>query len=180
MAFNFSKWTEEQIHSFIFTLEDALQLSYASVHAKKWWTAFKTENSQKPALVATLAMEIAQRQKTINDFFLCYVESLSDNIQANLHLSDYISLLKEDERKQHKDMSYCWHLIINLGREALGSKELKDFLENDPDKHPDADLWRAQFLDQLKNSSLSTDKLKDVAQILHRASKYIRRPKDLH
>jgi hypothetical protein len=180
MALNFSKWTEEQILNFIFTLEDALQLSNASAHAQKWWTSFKTENSKKPALVATLAMEIAQRQKTINDFFLCYVESLSDNIQANLYLSDYLSLLKEDERKQHKDMSYCWHLIINLAREALGSKQLKDFLENDPDKHPDVDLWKNQFADHLKNCNLSTDKLKDVAQILHRASRYFRRPKDLH
>ena len=52
------------------------------------------------ALVLRLAEELAVRKATITEFFLAYVYSNTDNIQANLHYLDYTRLKKEEEKKK--------------------------------------------------------------------------------
>ncbi|NDC39438.1 MAG: hypothetical protein EBZ48_15605, partial [Proteobacteria bacterium] len=44
----------------------------------------------------------ANRKATITEFFLAYVYSNTDNIQANLHYLDYTRLKKEEERKKRE------------------------------------------------------------------------------
>ena len=65
--------------------------------ARKWWETFETENKHRPALIFRLAEELRNRQATITEFFLAYVYSNTDNIQANLHYLDY-KRLKEGEK----------------------------------------------------------------------------------
>ena len=61
----------------------------ATETARKWWTMFEGENSERPELVKKLADQLKKRGASISDFFLAYVFSNSDNIQANLHYIDF-------------------------------------------------------------------------------------------
>ena len=63
--------------------------------AKKWWEAFEEENKTRIALVLKVAQEIASRNATITDFFLAYVYSNTDNIQATLAYLDYTLHMKQ-------------------------------------------------------------------------------------
>jgi hypothetical protein len=67
------------------------EIGYADLKgsAKKWWDAFESENKGRGSLVLSLAQRLADRKATITEFFLAYVYSDSDNIQANLHYLDY-------------------------------------------------------------------------------------------
>jgi hypothetical protein len=51
-------------------------------------------------LVLRLAEELQVRKATITEFFLAYVYSNTDNIQANLSYLDYTRLKKEEEKKK--------------------------------------------------------------------------------
>jgi hypothetical protein len=51
-------------------------------------------------LVLRLAEELQVRNATITEFFLAYVYSNTDNIQANLSYLDYTRLKKEEEKKK--------------------------------------------------------------------------------
>ncbi len=62
--------------------------------ARKWWEAFEEENKTRIALVLKVAQEIAKRGASITDFFLAYVYSNTDNIQATLAYLDYTMHLK--------------------------------------------------------------------------------------
>jgi hypothetical protein len=68
--------------------------------ARKWWSAFEEENKTRLALVVRLAEELQVRRATITEFFLSYVYSNTDNIQANLSYLDYTRLKKEEESKK--------------------------------------------------------------------------------
>ena len=63
--------------------------------AKKWWEAFEEENKTRIALVLKVAQEIATRKASITDFFLAYVYSNTDNIQATLAYLDYTLHMKQ-------------------------------------------------------------------------------------
>ena len=65
--------------------------------ARKWWDAFEDENRERIALVLKVAQEIAQRGATITDFFLAYVYSNTDNIQATLAYLDYTIHMRQNE-----------------------------------------------------------------------------------
>ncbi|MEI7929514.1 MAG: hypothetical protein WCH40_13270, partial [Verrucomicrobiales bacterium] len=67
--------------------------------ARKWWLAFEEENVTRLPLVLRLAEELKSRKATITEFFLSCIYSKSDNMQANLHYLDYITLKREEERK---------------------------------------------------------------------------------
>lgn len=79
---------------------DKLDWSNTSGSARKWWEAFEAENKERLALVLRLCEELAQREATITEFFLAYVYSNTDNIQANLHYLDYVRLKKREEAKR--------------------------------------------------------------------------------
>ena len=63
--------------------------------ARKWWDAFEDENKTRIALVLKVAQEIAGRKASITDFFLAYVYSNTDNIQATLAYLDYTLHMKQ-------------------------------------------------------------------------------------
>jgi type IV secretory pathway TraG/TraD family ATPase VirD4 len=87
--------TEEQIRS---ALEEVKikQLDWENTtgDAKTWWDAFEEENKERLALVLKVCQEISSRGATITDFFLAYVYSNTDNIQATLSYLDYTMQVK--------------------------------------------------------------------------------------
>jgi hypothetical protein len=52
-----------------------------------------------------LAQELKLRQSSITEFFLAYVYSNTDNIQANLHYLDYLRLKKQGTGEKPPDDS---------------------------------------------------------------------------
>jgi hypothetical protein len=69
--------------------------------ARKWWEAFETENLNSMRLVVRVAEEIAVRSATITEFFLAYIYSNTNNLQANIYYLDYTRLKKaEIDRKK--------------------------------------------------------------------------------
>ena len=97
---NTSGWTEDQIRDKLEEVKKKLDWDNTTGSARKWWEAFENENKHRVALVLRLAEELANRNATITEFFLAYVYSNTDNIQANLHYLDYTRLKKEEERKK--------------------------------------------------------------------------------
>lgn len=97
---NTKGWTDEQILAKLVETRKKLDWDNTTGSARKWWEAFENENKHRNALVLRLAEELATRNATITEFFLAYVYSNTDNIQANLSYLDYTRLKKEEERKK--------------------------------------------------------------------------------
>ena len=95
-------WTDEQVRTKLEEVKKTLDWDNTTGSARKWWEAFESENKHRLALVLRLAEELANRKATITEFFLAYVYSNTDNIQANLHYLDYTRLKKEEERKKRE------------------------------------------------------------------------------
>ena len=99
---NTKGWPAERIAARLEAVKAALGWAGTTGSARKWWDAFEHENSHRLGLVLRLAEELAIRKASFAEFFLAYVYSNTDNIQANLCYLDYTRLKKEDER-QKKD-----------------------------------------------------------------------------
>jgi type IV secretory pathway TraG/TraD family ATPase VirD4 len=97
---NTSGWSEDQINKKLAEVKGKLDWENTTGSARKWWEAFENENKTRTALVLRLAEELAYRKATITEFFLAYVYSNTDNIQANLSYLDYTRLKKEEEKKK--------------------------------------------------------------------------------
>ncbi|MBZ0151023.1 MAG: AAA family ATPase [Planctomycetes bacterium] len=98
------RWSPQQCRAEIDRLKRAeLDWDNTTGSARKWWEAFEVENKERLPLVLRLCMELVQRKATITMFFLAYVYSSTDNIQANLHYLDYMRLKKQEEEKKRKD-----------------------------------------------------------------------------
>ena len=97
---NTKGWSEEKIREKLEEVKKALDWDNTTGSARKWWEAFEKENKHRIALVLRLAEELKNRKATITEFFLAYVYSNTDNIQANLCYLDYTRLKKEEERKK--------------------------------------------------------------------------------
>lgn len=95
-----SNMEPDDIRELIELRREKLDWKNTTGSARKWWEAFETENDKKPRLVLRLIDELLTRKATITEFFLAYVYSNSDNIQANLFYLDYTRLKKEEERKR--------------------------------------------------------------------------------
>ena len=99
---NTRAWTPEQIKTKLTDVRRQLDWDNTTGSAHKWWLAFEEENKNRLSLVLRLAEELLIRHATITEFFLAYVYSNTDNIQANLHYLDYTRLKKEEERKKRE------------------------------------------------------------------------------
>ena len=99
------EWTEDQFRKEIEVLRDKLDWKKTTGSARKWWLSFESENKCKLPVVHLLCKELFKRKASITEFFLAYVYSNTDNIQANLHYLDYTRLKKEEERGKRKDSS---------------------------------------------------------------------------
>ena len=97
---NTKGWTDEQIAQKLEEVKKTLDWDNTTGSARKWWEAFESENKTRTALVLRLAEELQTRKATITEFFLAYVYSNTDNIQANLSYLDYTRLKKEEEKKK--------------------------------------------------------------------------------
>lgn len=87
---------ESQIRKLISKVRNKIGADEATGSARKWWEAFEAENDHRPALILRLCEELAVRRATVSEFFLSYVYSNTDNIQANLHYLDYQRLKKQE------------------------------------------------------------------------------------
>jgi len=97
---NTQGWTQEQVVAKLEEVKKTLDWDNTTGSARKWWEAFESENKTRTALVLRLAEELGSRKATITEFFLAYVYSNTDNIQANLCYLDYTRLKKEEEKKK--------------------------------------------------------------------------------
>jgi type IV secretory pathway TraG/TraD family ATPase VirD4 len=96
------KWTEDQIKTKLEEVKKKLDWENTTGSARKWWEAFENENKHRVNLVLRLAEELQNRKATVTEFFLAYVYSNTDNIQANLCYLDYTRLKKEEEKKRRE------------------------------------------------------------------------------
>ncbi len=99
---NTAGWTDEQVSQKLEEVRKKLDWDNTTGSARKWWEAFESENKHRLALVLRLAEELLNRTATITEFFLAYVYSNTDNIQANLSYLDYTRLKKEEEKKKRE------------------------------------------------------------------------------
>ena len=97
---NTAGWTEQQVTDKLEEVKKTLDWENTTGSARKWWEAFESENKTRMPLVLRLAEELQVRKATITEFFLAYVYSNTDNIQANLSYLDYTRLKKEEEKKK--------------------------------------------------------------------------------
>jgi hypothetical protein len=97
---NTTGWSAEQIDKKLAEVKKNLDWDNTTGSARKWWDAFENENKTRMPLVVRLAEELQVRKATITEFFLAYVYSNTDNIQANLSYLDYTRLKKEEEKKK--------------------------------------------------------------------------------
>ncbi len=81
--------SEEEIVQTLNSFKGQLEWESCMDIAKEWWEAFENQNKGNMILVLTVAHELIKRKATINEFFLAYVYSNSDNIQENLDYLDY-------------------------------------------------------------------------------------------
>ncbi len=94
-------WSEEDLWNSLKEIKsNELDWDNTTGDARRWWEAFEQENAKRVALVLKVAQEISQRKSTITDFFLAYVYSNSDNIQATFAYLDYTIHMKAAEDKK--------------------------------------------------------------------------------
>ncbi len=95
-------WSEKRMRERIENLKTHhLDWENTTGSARVWWKTFEEENKKRPALILRLTEELAQRSATVSEFFLSYVYSNTDNIQANLHFLDYQRLKEAKAKNNH-------------------------------------------------------------------------------
>jgi len=93
-------WSDERTRAQLEVVKIGLGWGATTGAARRWWEAFEDENRHQLGMVLRLAQELAAREATISEFFVSYVYSNTDNIQANIHYLDYSRLKKEEERRR--------------------------------------------------------------------------------
>jgi len=97
---NTRDWNDERLVAKLARDKEKLDWANTTGSARKWWEAFENRNKHQWALVLRLAEELAVRRATVTEFFLAYVYSNTDNLQACLFYLDYTRLKKEEESKK--------------------------------------------------------------------------------
>lgn len=123
---NVAGWSEEQLRRQIEMVRKNLGWEQTAGSARKWWQAFEDENQHRLALILRLAEELQNRKATITEFFLTYVYSNTENIQANLHFLDYKRLKNNEEEKKKKNPAAP---AIAPKRETISNQDVQP--END-------------------------------------------------
>lgn len=90
-------WTPSAIDDRLDAVKREIGWEESTGSARKWWSEFERENKRQTTLVLLLAEEINSRSATISDFFLAYVYSNTDNLQAVLYYLDYSKAKKAAE-----------------------------------------------------------------------------------
>jgi len=76
--------SDPEIHERLEEVKRAIGWGATTGAARRWWEAFEDENRHQLGVVLRLAQELAARKATITEFFMEYVYSNINNIQANL------------------------------------------------------------------------------------------------
>ena len=97
---NTKGWSAEEIKERIEEVKNQIGWNETKGSPRRWWDNFENENKNRLALVLRLCEELLLRTATISEFFLAYVYSNTDNIQANLYYLDYTRLKKEEEKRK--------------------------------------------------------------------------------
>ena len=98
-------WPPAQLRARIEDIKNGcLDWPKTSGSPRAWWEKFEAENELRLSLVLRLCEEIQARHATITEFFMAYVYSNTDNIQANLHYLDY-TRLKQEEMKRKREVA---------------------------------------------------------------------------
>jgi hypothetical protein len=118
---NTKGWTDQQVLDKLAEVKKTLDWDNTTGSARKWWEAFENENKTRIALVLRLAEELGTRKATVTEFFLAYVYSNTDNIQANLCYLDYSRLKKEEEKKKREAAQKAREAQANAPGAAAGS-----------------------------------------------------------
>ena len=98
-------WSDQQVEQKLAAVKSTLDWEYTTGSASKWWLAFENENKQRMPLVLRLAEELAIRKATITEFYLAFVYSNTENIQANLFYLDYTRIKKAEEKDRQERKS---------------------------------------------------------------------------
>lgn len=98
-------WDDEAIWNEVERIKrESLKWTETVGSARKWWTTFERENKHRPALIMRLVEELRNRKASLTEFFLAYVYSATDNIQANLHYLDYRRIKEEEDKRKKKKL----------------------------------------------------------------------------
>lgn len=92
--------SDVEILSLVERREEEIGWGETAGSARRWWNAFRGENTHRWPLVLRLAEELVNRKATITEFFLAYFYSGVANIQANLHYLDYVRLKRKEEKRK--------------------------------------------------------------------------------
>ncbi|TVQ62440.1 MAG: AAA family ATPase [Phycisphaerales bacterium] len=93
-------WSSARVARRLENVKTELDWPNTTGSARRWWEAFENENRGRATLVLRLAEELLVRRATITEFFMAYVYSNCDNIQANLHYLDYTRIKKREDAKR--------------------------------------------------------------------------------
>ena len=91
---------EEEIYTALKKVKQEIEWDQTTGSARKWWDGFEQENQHRPALILQLAEELKSRKTSISEFFMTYVYSNTESIQANLYYLDHSRLKKEEEKNK--------------------------------------------------------------------------------
>ncbi len=137
-------WTDEAVRHRLDEVKNFLDWPATTGSARKWWEAFEQENGHRMVLVLRLAEELHIRKATITEFFLAYVYSNTDNIQANLYYLEYSRLKKwEEQTKRQKEAADRFQALLP---ELAPDHKLPELTEKD-----------LEILDALSEEDIPTD-----------------------
>ena len=97
------RWSDDRIRDRLALVKDRIGWRETTGSARKWWEAFEAENQHRLGLVLRLVEELQARKADFTEFFLAYVYSNTENIQANLCYLDYTRLKKEEAARKKRD-----------------------------------------------------------------------------
>ncbi len=97
-----SGWTSEQINTQLDEVMKKLEWDNAPRMAQEQWLRMKGKGERDLAVLLRLAEELAARNATLREFFMSYLHSNTNNLQAILHYLDYARLKKSDDQRAHR------------------------------------------------------------------------------
>jgi hypothetical protein len=111
---NTAGWSAERLRQKLKEVKnDSLGGKETTGSALKWWNAFEKEQEQNLPLVYRLAEELRNREASITEFFLAYVYSNTDKIQANLDYLDYVRISKREKQALEQAGGGAAHVVAN-------------------------------------------------------------------
>lgn len=122
-------WNDGQLRAHLELIKADLDWAQTTGSARKWWQGFEEENRNRLALVVRLAEELKARRATVTDFFIAFVYSNTDNIQANLHYLDYTRLKRAEEEKKKRAVAESREQAASARGSSAAPEGIREALE---------------------------------------------------